>query len=210
MTCIIIGLVSSIALAWLGAISLSRNGIVATAQKFPSGEYVQQTVGVTVLPMMPNAERVTGEKLWSDLANWPPSDIRGQTALESRLARKYSVVGNPGGRVGKLEAGWPLRCLESRFRSPEIVPVTYEHALEVAGRQLPYRPRYGALALNTLLLAMVAYLLSLMGLTTRRTIRRRRGRCPSCAYDLRGSPDACPECGERAAREGDRAEVGKG
>jgi rubrerythrin len=30
---------------------------------------------------------------------------------------------------------------------------------------------------------------------TRAKLRSRRGLCPVCGYDLRGSPGRCPECG---------------
>jgi len=64
-------------------------------------------------------------------------------------------------------------------------------------RSLPLRPIWPGFAINTLLYATILWL-PFGALAVRRRRRIRRGLCPKCAYDLRGSPHdaaACPECG---------------
>jgi hypothetical protein len=66
---------------------------------------------------------------------------------------------------------------------------------EVHGVRLPY----WALAAATGLLP-AAYVVAT---ARRRRKRRRQGRglCPACGYDLRATPDRCPECGLSGHRE---------
>ena len=68
---------------------------------------------------------------------------------------------------------------------------------------LPYRnlavtPIWPGFAINTVFYAAVLWLVSLAPFTLRRVIRRKRGACIKCGYDLRGSSGGggvCPECG---------------
>lgn len=63
----------------------------------------------------------------------------------------------------------------------------------------PLAPLWPGFALNTLVWALILFACHPGTRMLRRSLRRRRGRCPRCAYDRRGlAPHApCPECGER-------------
>ncbi|MEE8155134.1 MAG: hypothetical protein V3T53_09310 [Phycisphaerales bacterium] len=70
--------------------------------------------------------------------------------------------------------------------------------------ELPFLPIWPGFALNTILYAAFLWVLTLGPFTARRIIRRKRGLCPKCGYDLRGTARMiCSECGHKV-----RAEAG--
>jgi hypothetical protein len=64
-------------------------------------------------------------------------------------------------------------------------------------RSYAYRSWLFAATVWCLLLAMAAPLYPRAFDLARRRVRNRAGRCTSCGYDLRASPERCPECGWR-------------
>ncbi len=67
------------------------------------------------------------------------------------------------------------------------------------GFPLPIRPSLGFL-MNTVLYAAVLWLLLSAPFAARRLIRKQRGRCVRCGYDLRHAEhEVCPECGHSQA-----------
>ncbi len=75
-------------------------------------------------------------------------------------------------------------------RSPELI------SSRRSMRVIPLRPIWPGFAINTISYAALLWLLFFGSLTARRIIRRKRGHCIKCGYDLRGDFSAgCPECG---------------
>ncbi len=105
-----------------------------------------------------------------------------------------------------LSVGWPLRSLQahSHFRNGQwrtdtwllpLVPRTDVFGFESQG-ELPLRPTWPGFAINTLFYAAILWPLICGPFVLRRLIRRKRGLCVVCGYDLRHADhEACPECG---------------
>ena len=63
-------------------------------------------------------------------------------------------------------------------------------------RALPLRPIFPGFLIDTLFYGAIWFGLLFGFGAARRGLRKRRGLCPMCAYDLRGDLDTgCPECG---------------
>ncbi len=103
--------------------------------------------------------------------------------------------------------GWPLLSLKYEKHWHGGVPYPADWGIELwrhrsaawssfAVVALPLRPIWPGFSINTLFYATILWLLMLGPFTARRIIRRKRGHCIKCAYDLRGAEhEVCPECG---------------
>lgn len=103
-----------------------------------------------------------------------------------------------------VELGWPIRCLAGEgwterhgiMKPPKVT----SGMLVVFGYRWPNRVLWLGMVINEL-----SYVLLIVGTFFgwrygKRWLRRYRGRCPQCAYDLRGDLAAgCSECGWKRA-----------
>ncbi len=115
---------------------------------------------------------------------------------------------------GEVASGWPLLSMRSCHAvEPTSGAMIYEPrkcAIPLSDHQSPpswHLARHRALPLipiwsgffsNTLFYAAILSLLWSSPFVVRRLIRRKRGLCIKCGYDLRGAEhEVCPECGRR-------------
>ena len=148
---------------------------------------------------VPNVTEVIADHLpaWT-LAHQPPSDSPSWGTWPQIL-------------FNEIAHGWPLVSMRCTLWSRESQPgvnvldrITEGFRLHTAAGNnwweelhvLPLRPIWRGFTVNTLFYAAILWLLIPGPFALRRLIRRRRGLCPACAYDLRHAEhEACPECG---------------
>ncbi len=128
-------------------------------------------------------------------AGWPLRTVLGR-ALDARALGRTKIPLDIGLTNGVLIGTYygtfkdPITAnsfILARRASPKGV---------VLARLIPLRPVWGGLLFNTFFYATLLWLVTLGPFTARRMIRRKRGRCTKCGYDLRGAEhEVCPECG---------------
>ena len=112
----------------------------------------------------------------------------------------------PRERMSLIEdgRGWPMRSFSCGFRMPADKSIQYFDAWIIRESPdltwIPLRPIWFGFLFNTLAYGFIIWLIFPGPFVLRRLIRRKRGLCVKCAYDLRGAEhEACPECGQQVA-----------
>ncbi len=112
----------------------------------------------------------------------------------------WSSIPSRGMKVDDHAFGLPFRCLRAVQHAPQDTSdyrVLKGWTANMGEIWLPRRVLWTAILANTLLLAAAWWAALVLPGMSRCVLRRRRGLCPACAYDLRATPagNPCPECG---------------
>ena len=222
---LLLGAVVNVAVAWGCALLIDLHLYVGSPsfsgfslEKIASGHYwvvaANERCGGAILRSFvesPEQHSMAEEVHW----RWAEGAPRLRLPSWSRAAipKFDSAVNRRQGQVVK-GFGWPWLSLWVSFH--EIRPSGTTGTTKVAverwtglavssgaklldpPKALPLIPIWPGFAINTIFYAAILWLLTLGPFTARRIIRRRRGHCIKCGYDLRGTYDGgCPECGWR-------------
>ena len=104
----------------------------------------------------------------------------------------WAPIPDRGMRVDVHGYAWPWPAL----KAARFSPTGDDDFLSVRrGVDLPVRPIYVGFIADIVFWAALSAAIGAALTRVRSALRRRRGRCSTCGYDLHGSLGACPECG---------------
>ncbi len=204
LICLVLGAVTTVGVAWTlalampyldwGASRLLHDGterprwVVRTARDLGALDIRAGAVAGLTWTEGIDERPVPG---WSRAVHPPTTDeVEGATLLIEK-ARGWPMLSlyrretntRASAPDWRTELGWEIELLRRFTKDPH-------------SRTVPLAVIWPGFLINTLLYGALSFGL-LFGLgAARRGLRKKRGRCPMCAYDLRGDLDAgCPECG---------------
>jgi hypothetical protein len=203
------GAIVNVAVAWAGA-TWSDPRFVAARSVVGQENHIWQIVSVkrswtgslwvyvhAEYSQAAHPDALSGEEVRAVVPGWIAYDPKAAKLIE-RVDYEHQWMG----------AGWPCTSLWCEDQPPlpnwSMWPTPYspwENCGRLYLRVLPLRPVAFGFAINTLFYAAVLWMLFAGPGAVRRLVRRKRGRCPGCGYDLRGqvtiaAPGSrCPECG---------------
>lgn len=220
---VLLGAVVNVAVAWGCALFIDRQktsgyvDIVYTYEYIFGGESefeIETRPGIQVVLVelrRLNDPTIRNNPRWSKLATprWMRSNVPSAWYVEGWIDKDERVM---------IGSGWPARTLYCDYvcigrgyaqylRSGIPLPGSRfpTYSLGSAASALPLHPIWSGFILNTILYAAILWVpFALFALRRglRRVLRRRRGACLICGYDLRGTSGGgggggCPECGWR-------------
>ena len=162
--------------------------------------------------------------------DWPVTPPEGWPRPDYVMSSRALGFRNEGGSFGLTNGrsgprwsmfirsyGWPMLCGRTRDAGnvkdatyfpvwsgdwfEGVVPPPFLNSNPFAYNCLPLEPLWPGFAANTAFYGGLVWLVGFGPFVLRRTLRRRRGCCVRCGYDLAGL-SRCPECGTGAKTAG--------
>lgn len=200
---VVLGVASTLAVAWACAAWVNIYSVegsltsVKVRERVWETTHIQNRFGHTRINFMRGSLYIDTETwtTWSD-TDWDAPRVPGDHARHQQIL-----------------TGWPWRAFRCERDAVEIrIPSKSINVGGIAGHTqrgisltpqisqewnaLPYDPIWLGLIANTITYGAVWWIIIFGPFLLRKKIRRQRGLCPECAYDLRGDLlSGCPECG---------------
>ena len=184
LMCVVLGLILNFVVAWGCALWATphQSGLIngPVLEQFIFTPYQQQQLD-NVKPI----SKLTG---------------LGVEVLDAIAMTAQAPVG-----VRTVEAGYPCHSLTGmQINSTINLGVIERQLFSPRSLQLvkliPLRPLWPGFAINTIFYAAMLWVVFFVPGKVKRTLRRRRGQCPACAYPV-GTSSVCTECGVAIRRD---------
>jgi len=187
---LILGVVTTVGVAWGGLLTCRLHGQC----ELPADAVRMQSVFANLELAAPLLRDSFGDAEFSMREGMLDLRISGGGAF---VMRRDPMIEPPSIAIS---SGWPKEALTANVRGDDEITdgVDARETFLVNGGYgvLPLRPIVPGFLVNTLFYSGVWFgIFSGVGFL-KRVLRRKRGRCVKCSYDLRGELDkGCPECG---------------